>query len=367
MKLKSLFSVLILALALFSCKKDIDPVCTDCDLSNIPYNPQPYTLVDPPSFPKMVIPADNPFTVDGIKLGRFLFYDPIMSKDSTIACASCHKIAGGFTDNEAFSKGVNGTLGTRSSMSLLNVGYYQKGLFWDGRAKSLEDQALQPIENPIEMNENWANVEKKLQASPLYRELFRKAFGIQEKKEITKFLAAKAISQFERTLLSYNSPYDLQILAGNPVLDDDILDGYTMFFNGSPSLPDAQCGHCHDGVLLTNNGYFNNGLDSFPNLEDFPDAGLGGISKIPTDNGKFRAPTLRNIRQTAPYMHDGRFKTVEEVMDHYTDHIKKMTNLDANLYKVKLTEKQKQQVLKFITTLEDTTYIHNPAYQNPFK
>lgn len=367
MKIRVSYLVIFIILSIISCKKEMMTVCTDCDLSNIPYKPVSYNFVNPPGFPQMNIPVDNPLTVDGVQLGRFLFYDPILSKDSTIACASCHKIEFAFTDGQAFSKGVNGTLGTRSSMSLLNIGYAKNGLFWDGRAKTLEDQALQPIENPIEMKESWVNVEKKLQASKIYREMFRKAFGILDKKEISKELAAKAISQFERTLLSFNSRFDKTILTSQDFLTDQENTGYDLYFNASPDLPDAQCGHCHNGPTLTNDHYFNNGIDSFAYLKNYVDLGKGKITGDSIDYGKFRAPSLRNIAQTAPYMHDGRFKTLDEVMNHYTEHVRKVKNLDANLVHLKISEQQKQDVLVFLKTLEDTTYRSNPSYKNPFK
>ena len=196
--------------------------------------------------------------------------------------------------------------------------------------------------------------------------MFRKAFGIQEKKEITKELAAKAISQFERTLISYNSRFDKTILGSQDFLTDEENHGYDLYFNANLAT-DAQCGHCHNGPILTNDGYFNNGIDSFTYLKDYPDLGRGKITKDSFDYGKFRAPSLRNIAQTAPYMHDGRFKTLEDVMIHYTEHVKKVKNLDGNLIHLKITEQEKKDVLVFLKTLEDTTYRSNPSYKNPFK
>ena len=150
------------------------------DLTDIPYEPVDYELVVPCGFPTMEIPADNPLTVDGVQLGRFLFYDPILSADSTMSCASCHLPSGVFTDNLAVSTGIDGIAGTRSSMSLLNVGYFYNGLFWDGRASTLEEQALLPVEDPIEMHNTWPNVVAKLQVHENYPKMFRKAFGIDE-------------------------------------------------------------------------------------------------------------------------------------------------------------------------------------------
>lgn len=353
---------------ILACKKDkMDPVCNDCDLTGIAYNPTPYSITRPVGFGEMDIPSDNLLTEEGIELGRFLFYDPILSKDSTISCGSCHLQEHGFTDANPVSIGVNGSTGTRSAMSLFNVGYYNTGLFWDGRSSTLEKQALEPIENPLEMHEMWPNVEAKLQRSKTYREMFRKAFGISNKKEITKELAAKALSQFQRTLLSYNSRYDEIFLRQEGFPTEQELRGYDMYFNTSLDLPDAQCGHCHNGFLLTNNGYFNNGMDSVGNLMNYPDPGKGKITGQYFDYGKFRAPSLRNIGYTAPYMHDGRFKTIAEVMDHYIDHIKNVANLDPNLAILNLTQSQREDVIEFLKMLDDPSAIKNPKYSNPFK
>ena len=365
--MRKLLIAILVFLLVWACKKDMDITCADCDLTHIDYNPKPYKIIRPAGFGEMPIPTDNPLTEEGIRLGRFLFYDPVLSSDSTISCGSCHKQEFGFTDGKAVSPGVNGTLGTRSSMSLFNVGYYDTGLFWDGRSSTLEKQALEPVENPVEMHEHWPNVEKKLQRSKIYPEMFRKAFGIKEKKEMTRELAAKALAQFMRTILSYNSRFDEIFLRQEGFPTEQELRGYDMFFNTSLDLPDAQCGHCHNGFLLTNNGYFNNGLDSVANLKDYKDGGRGVITGQYFDYGKFRAPTLRNIGYTSPFMHDGRFSTIEQVMNHYVDHIKNVVNLDANLAILDLTPSQVQDVLEFLKMLDDPSAISDPQYSNPFK
>ena len=362
-----LVAVFFISLIL-SCKKDkMTEICTDCDLTGISFNPTPYSITRPVGFGEMDIPADNLLTLEGIELGRYLFYDPILSKDSTISCGSCHLQEHAFTDAKAISPGVNGALGNRSAMSLFNVGYYNTGLFWDGRSSTLENQALEPIENPLEMHEQWPNVEKKLQRSKIYPEMFRKAFGIDDKRKITKDLAVKALSQFQRTLLSYNSRYDQIFLRLEGFATEQELRGYDMYFNTSLDLPDAQCGHCHNGFLLTNNGYFNNGMDSVSNLLNYVDPGRGKITGQYFDYGKFRAPSLRNIGFSSPYMHDGRFKTIVEVINHYNDHVKNVTNLDPNLAILDLTPSQKADVIEILKMLDDSSAITNPIYSNPFK
>ena len=367
-----------------ACKKDNPaPNNEDADLVAIPYTPKPYTVIKPAHFPEVPVPADNPITVDGIQLGRRLFYDPILSADSTQSCSSCHMPQGSFTDNKAVSVGIDGISGRRSAMNLLNVAYATNGLFWNGRVQSLEEQALKPVEDPIEMHNTWTNVVEKLKAHGTYPAYFRKAFGITSRDQITKELAARAIAQFERTFISSGQSKFDRYLAGDPdALDDDELDGKLMFFDegGAVGLPDAQCFHCHGGLTLTGNQYFNNGLDSVATLEDFVDKGRGEVTGNPYDNGKFRAPTLRNIALSAPYMHDGRFKTLEEVLDHYSSNGKGAPNEDPFIRQVGfpisgtnpvrytgLTPAQKQAVLKFLHTLTDTTFVQNPDFQNPFQ
>ena len=357
--------------------------CKDgCDLTGIPYAPTAYTIQKPAHFPQIPVPADNPMTLEGVQLGRRLFYDPILSADSTMSCSSCHLPEMSFTDGKAVSKGIDGIAGRRSAMSLLNIAYATNGLFWDGRARTLEDQALKPVEDPIELHHTWPNVVEQLKKHPEYPELFRKAFGISTCCDITKELAAKAIAQFERILISSGTSRFDQYVLGNPdALDDEELDGKLMFFDEGQvvNLPDAQCFHCHGGITLTGNFYFNNGLDSVASLNDFVDKGRGEVSGNPTDNGKFRAPTLRNIELTAPYMHDGRFTTLEAVLEHYNGNGKGVSNEDPFVRQIGfplggnvltysgLTPYQRKAVVKFLKTLTDTTFINNPDIQNPFR
>ncbi|MCB0644771.1 MAG: cytochrome C peroxidase, partial [Phaeodactylibacter sp.] len=346
---------ILFALILAACGDDemIDPnppIGGDIDLTDIPYSPQPYNLVIPDSFPPMSIPADNPLTEAGVQLGRFLFYDPILSGDSSLACVGCHLIEGSFTDNQAVSKGITGETGTRSAMSLLNVGFYNNGLFWDGRAQTLEEQALLPVEDPIEMHALWPDVVDKLKTHPDYPERFRKAFGIEKASEITKELTAKALAQFERIIISSGtSRFDKRFLYLNPTVDlsDSEQRGFDMFFDEPNSpLPDAQCFHCHGGVLFTTNEYFNNGLQEAATLNDFGDPGRGAVTGNLIDNGKMRAPTLRNIMHSAPYMHDGRFATMEEVLDFYNEGVHYADNLDDNLIpEMGLSESEKQDII----------------------
>ena len=367
-----------------ACKPDPIPggTGTSGNLTGIPYEPQPYTIVKPENFLQIPIPVTNPMTYDGVQLGRRLFYDAVLSRDSTMSCASCHLSKGSFTDNLAFSKGVDGIAGRRSSMSLLNIAYATR-LFWDGRSSSLEDQALLPVEDPIEMHAMWPQVVEKLQSHAVYPTLFRKAFGISSTDEISKELAAKALAQFERILISSsNSRYD-QILRGVGEFTDEELDGKIMFFDDADEfgvdLPDAQCLHCHGGVGFNSGGFFNNGLDSVASLNDFLDKGQGEVTRLTSDNGKFRAPGLRNIALTAPYMHDGRFQTLEEVLDHYSHNGFGVANeaplirqigkpvVGSNPLRYSgLTADQKSAIVAFLHTLTDSEFVNNPDIQSPF-
>lgn len=357
--------VLFLAIVLgLGCHDTID-IRQGIDLTHIPHNPVLYSPVLPEGFPQLEQPSDNPMTVDGIQLGRKLFFDPILSVDSTISCSSCHLPSRSFADGLASSPGVAGST-PRSSMSLINVGFHHHGMFWDGRAATLEQQALMPVEDPLEMGEQWPRVEEKLRNHQDYPADFRKAFGIANSDEINKELAAKALAQFERSIISGgNSRYD-RFARGEIFLEENEYNGYLMFFDFEPTLPDAECGHCHNAPLFATNDYFNNGLQSSPDLESFPDKGLGLVTGRATDNGRFKAPTLRNIALTSPYMHDGRFTTLEEVVDHYNSGGHPSPNKNPLLYPLQFTESQKQDLIAFLHTLTDTAVLTNEAFQSPF-
>lgn len=381
MKYSLLFCTGILVAFLAGCGPDSPgPSPSEGDLEGIPYEPQPYTIQKPASFPPVPVPADNPMTVAGVQLGRRLFYDPILSGDSTQSCSSCHLPAGSFTDNKALSLGIDGLPGRRSAMSLLDVAYVPpaKGLFWNGRAATLEEQALLPVEDPLEMHAIWPEVVEKLKRHPDYPTRFRQAFGISDRGEITKELVAKALSQFERTLISSGTSKFDRWKRGEAEFTDEELNGYFMFAEqGGPpgiGLPDAQCFHCHGGgeTLLSPQGFFNNGLDSVATLEDFTDKGLWEVTGLRSDMGKFRSPTLRNIALSAPYMHDGRLQTLEEVIDQYSDNGSGVENEDPFIRQVgipfgALSVQNKKDLLAFLLTLTDTTVVNNPDHQNPFQ
>ncbi len=378
--MKKLLILCTLGLLMFvgSCKKNTpEPdLCLPVigDLTDIEYNPTDYNLDIPPGFPMMPIPPDNPLTEEGIELGRHLFYDPILSADSTMSCFSCHNQSDGFSDINALSVGIDGIEGKRHAMALINIGYNIGGMFWDGRSNTIEEQALLPVEDPVELHDTWENVECKLSRHADYPAMFRAAFGITDKSLITRDLVAKALSQFQRALVSSNSRYDDIVYRNLDFFEDDEQNGHDMFFDlATGFLPDAECGHCHNKPMFTINfqNYRNNGLDNPPNINSFPDLGRGEVTGNQFDNGKFKIPTLRNIALTAPYMHDGRFQTLEEVIDHYNAGGHGTYNPgvepDPLILPLGLTDIQKQEILAFLHTLTDTTFLNNPAFSNPFE
>lgn len=374
--MRILLSFLALTILWTSCADDdvmIEMPNEPGDLSAIEYNPTPYELPQPVGFPAMTIPADNPMTQEGFELGRRLFYDVRLSSDDSKSCASCHLPELGFADGQAFSQGVEGEFTARSSMSLVNIGYNEFGLFWDGRVQTLEEQALLPVPDAIELINTWENVENMMRADEQYPTMFRKAFGIDDSAEIDSILATKAIAQFERALISHNSKYD-KILQNDFSVEftDAEQRGFDMFFDlgnepGGSGVPDAECFHCHGTPLTTTGQFFNNGLDRFPTLADYEDKGFGAVTGDTIHNGQFKAVTLRNIELTAPYMHDGRFQTLEEVIDHYSEGVKFASNLDVNLREpLHLTDSEKADLVAFLKTLTDEEFTADPRFQNPF-
>jgi len=358
--------IIVLILAFVGCSDDMtDPGEMPVDLTGIPYAPEPFIPEIPDGFPLFEQPADNPMTTDGVTLGRALFFDPILSIDSTISCSSCHLQGSSFTDDRAMSIGVNGERTARSSMSLLNVGFYYNGLFWDGRSPHLEEQAIHPIIDEIEMDNTWDEVVVRLKRSERYPELFRKAFGINTTEGITRSLATEALAQFERSLISSgNSKFD-KVMRGEAAFTDQEQLGFDIFFDADPELPDGECFHCHSAPLFTNNDYMNNGLVEAPEFADFPDKGRGDVTGQLIDNGKFRVPTLRNIEYTAPYMHDGRLSTLEEVLEHYNSGGQISKGKDALIVPLGLNAEQLEALRAFLSTLNDPDFLTNDAFGDP--
>ncbi|MEZ4987177.1 MAG: cytochrome c peroxidase [Saprospiraceae bacterium] len=319
-----------------------------------PTKPHPVTPPQPPGgFVAMVIPEDNPLTQEGIALGQRLFFDPILSLDSTISCATCHRPELAFTDGGRISQGVQGRKGRRSATSLLNIGFHYKGVFWDGRSPTLEEQAIHPLTDSVEMAADWSLLHTRLTRHILYPKLFQKAFPGEP---ISLPNVARALAQFQRTLVSANSKFD-RVQQGLDTFTTSEKRGWTIFFDaGYPAVPMAECNHCHIDPLFTTLGFANNGLDPADSLHHFPDKGLGAVTHNPWDNGKFRIPTLRNIELTAPYMHDGRFQTLEEVLAHYNKGGHYAPNLDPNVRPLHLNTQDMADIIAFLRTLTNVEY-----------
>lgn len=293
----------------------------------------------------------NPLTEDGFQLGRNLFYDPILSRDNTISCQSCHLQNTGFTHvDHDVSHGIDGRIGTRNSLVLTNLAW-SSNFMWDGGVNNLEVQAINPITNPLEMDENLENVVTKLQQSKKYRMLFSKAFGDEK---VTSQRMLKALAQFTVMLTSSDSKYD-KVIRKEAIFTPEEQKGYELF--------KYNCASCHAEPLFTNNKFENNGLavDAY-----FKDGGRIKITKNKKDSLLFKVPTLRNIELTSPYMHDGRFKNLQMVLFHYTEDIHNSPTLSKQLKrKIILTEKDKGNLLEFLLTLTDRNFITNPRFQFP--
>ncbi len=357
--------ILVILLAIFIVGCDGDQIMSSRDLENIPFDPEPYVVDVPDGFPILEIPEDNPMTLEGVELGRRLFYDPILSADSTVSCASCHFPKLAFTDGLRRSIGISGQQTSRNSMSLVNVGFYYSGLFWDGRVQTLEEQSLHPIEDLIEQGNDLNALIEKLKVHEDYAARFRMAFGIVDRSQINRKLIGKAIAQWERIIVSGNSRYD-QYTRGEISLTDEEDLGHSMFFDFDDGLKDAECNHCHNVPLFTANSYHNNGLDSVGNdYTLFKDIGLG-INGIENDTGRFRTPTLRNIALTAPYMHDGRFMSLDDVLNHYNSGIQPARNKDPLVANLEISQESRDALLAFMEALTDTSYLKIPQVSSPF-
>jgi cytochrome c peroxidase len=327
------------------------------------YTPMPYNLEIPTLFAAKliapIVPANNPLTEEGVALGKKLFFDRILSGDGTQSCASCHNPKKAFTDQQQFSTGVQGEFGKRNAMPLFNLAWnFDERFAWDGKEFGLEEQALEPVSNPIEMHANWKKVTERIRQHPTYPNLFLQAFGTSK---IDSIMITKAIAQFERTLISGNSKFD-QFLRKETTLTPEEQNGFDVFMDEAK----GDCFHCHgsnNNPLWTDNKFHNNGLDA-----TFKDLGFGNVTGDPNDNGKFKSPSIRNLAFTAPYMHDGRFSTLEEVINHYSEGLKKSATIDPlmkNIDKggVQLSTQDKADLKAFLLTLSDTDFVKDPAFQ----
>lgn len=329
---------------------------TDAELSYAKKKPlfmprkfTPYRFEISATFPIPDLPQDNPLIEERVALGRKLFNDTALSKDGTISCASCHNAQIAFSDSVEFSRGVERRTGTRNAMPLFNLAW-KNSFFWDGRAPSLRAQAMVPIQEHVEMDESLTNVVAKLSSRPEYKKLFQTAFYPPE---ITAEKIGLALEQFVLTLTSFNSKFD-RMLKGEESFTQEEQRGFELFsteYDPRRGQFGADCFHCHGGMLFQGQTFANNGLDN-----EFSDPGRFKVTQRASDKGKFAVPSLRNVALTAPYMHDGRFDTLEEVVEHYSTGMKRSATLDPNLAKhpdggVPLSGEDKRAIVAFLKTL----------------
>ncbi len=307
----------------------------------------------PKGLPKVSQPKDNAPSEAKIKLGKQLFFDPRLSLDSTISCASCHDPAKGWSNGEQFATGVGGQKGGRNTPTIINsaYGHFQ---FWDGRAGSLEEQALGPIQNPIEMKMTLPELEKRLNAISGYRRQFKEVFG----SDVTAKNIAKAIAAYERTILSGDAPYDRFKAGDKKALSPAAQRGMKVFYSSK-----AHCTACHSGPNFTDGAFHNIGVGMDRKEAD---KGRTVVSKLGGDTGAFKTPTLREIARTAPYMHDGSMKTLEEVVQYYNKGGIPNDYLDEEIYKLNLTKQEMQDLVTFLKEgLSSKSYPEHTAPELP--
>ncbi len=338
------FTCFILLIILSSCSVDpeIRPILPSNDIKEI----------IPEGWPQPVYRFENnTLTQEGFELGRALFYEEMLSSNNTISCGSCHQLFSAFANaDHRFSHGVNDLLGNRNAPGLFNMNW-NTSFMWDGGVNHIETQPLAPIANPIEMNENLNNVVVKLSASNKYKQLFKNAFGTEE---ITSQRILKAFAQFQGVLYSYNSKYD-QYKRNEITFTNEELSGYNLFLQ--------KCNNCHQEPLFTDHDFKNNGLPVDVSINDF---GREKITGNASDKFKFKTPTLRNISLTAPYMHDGRFNTLDQVINHYSGGISNTINLDPFLQSgISLTSTEKNNLKAFLLTLTDYKFVQDERFKDP--
>ncbi len=328
-------------------------IITTVILTGCPPKPEPdkeIKFVAPTHFPAVIYTQD--VTKEGFALGKRLFYDPILSVDSTISCGSCHQQKGAFAHiDHDLSHGVFNRLGKRNAPSIQNLAW-QPSFFWDGGVLQLDLQPFGPIENPLEMDLPLDQAIERLKRSNDYNKLFKDAYGITSSAQINTGLMGKALGEFMKMLVSSNSKYD-KFLRNEEALTAEETEGLDIF--------KQKCESCHKGTLFTDFSFRNNGLALTQ------DSGRAHITLNPVDLYKFRIPTLRNIEKTGPYMHDGRFVTLNAVLDHYQSGVQNTPNLDPMLNQsgtlgIALTEPEKTKIITFLKTLTDTDFLTDTRF-----
>ncbi len=329
-------------LFILSCTKDDVPIAVDR-----------YAFATPDNFPAATYTFENnPVTKEGFQLGKELFYDPILSRDGSVSCNNCHIQATAFADSRVhpLSVGVDERLGIRNAPSLTNLAFFPE-FFWDGGVTHLDFVPINAIEAEFEMDETVENIVRKLNRDEVYKVMFQEAFGIDE---ITLPFVLHALSQFTALMVSANSKYDKYIRDEGVDLNILEMEGLVLF--------KEKCAGCHSGELFTDFSYRNNGLDT-----TFSDKGRNRITELSSDIGKFRVPSLRNVKLSAPYMHNARFATLKEVLDHYSDGVLYYETLDQSLIRndglgIDLDEKEKEAIIAFLNTLSDEEFVRDTLF-----
>ncbi len=327
---------LLLALSVSSCKPD------EVDALD-----RPYRLSLPAGFPSMNIPADNELTEVRVELGKMLFFDKALSRDSTVSCGSCHFQLNAFSDVVAISTGIEGRKGLRNSPPLFNLGYHPY-FFFDGGVPTLELQVLAPVQDVNEMDHEFPEAVARLAQNQVYQEMAQIAYG----RSFDAFVLTRAISAFERTLVSGNSAYDKYNNGSSNALNESAKRGMALFNSERLS-----CNGCHSGFNFTDYSFKNNGL-----YVQYPDSGRMRVTALPQDRDKFKVPSLRNVALTAPYMHDGSFATLPDVIEHYNSGGAANPQKDERIQPLLLSNQEKSDLLEFLYSLTDNEFITNPNY-----
>ncbi|MFZ4621315.1 MAG: cytochrome-c peroxidase [Bacteroidota bacterium] len=337
-------SLLFCLIMFIGCKSDTGPTASS----------KPASFLPPKDFPAMEFPNDNPYSAEKAELGRYLFFDKRFSRDTSVACGTCHRPEFAFADSgNVFSKGFHGLPGVRNSPSLTNTGY-NTSYFWDGTVLTLEKQAIAPIINPVEMNMDTDTLIIRLKNESQYRSLFTSAWGTPE---ITLERITRSLATFQRTLVSGSSPFDDWNRGNNDAISASAKRGYELFFGEK-----GDCFHCHASYNFTDNMFHNNGTELFP-----ADEGRYRLTNNAADKGKFRTPTLRNIAKTSPYMHDGKFTTLVQVLAHYNMGGKNSETKDILMRPLGLTEQDQTDIIEFLRSLSDHKFTNNASLQDPWK
>ena len=321
------------------------------DVSDPPVSEPLYTIEVPERFPALTYPEDNLPSEAKIALGRHLFYDPRLSSDLTISCATCHLQKRAFSDTGVVSIGVAGRLGTRNAPSLGNTGFLRSWL-WEGGVRSLEQQAIVPITHPDEMDMHTDTVLSRISSDPIYRRLFEETW---EDGEISFERVTKAIATFERTIISGNAPFDRWESGDESALSEAQKRGREIFFTEK-----GECFHCHISYNFTDNLFHNNGL------AETSDLGRFAVTQFSLDRGRFKTPTLRNIEVTGPYMHDGRIATLREVVEFYNRGGEGHPLTDPLIRPLGLTDQEIDDLVEFMRGLTDEEFLNNPELSDPW-